>query len=67
MTGEAFPLNETVTQLNRMIATEGPRVDTMLSEFQQIADNLNELVSMLKEQPSSLLFGGPPRRSEVLK
>lgn len=60
-------LNETVTQLNRMIATEGPRVDTMLSEFQQIADNLNELVSMLKEQPSSLLFGGPPRRSEVLK
>jgi len=39
----------------------------MLSGFQQIADSLNELVTALREQPSSLLFGGPPRKSEVLK
>ena len=60
-------LNRTITQLNTMIATERPQIDAMLSEFQQIADSLNELVAALREQPSSLLFGGPPRKSEVLK
>jgi len=60
-------LNDTVTQLNRMIAAERPQIDMILTEFQQIADSLNDLVSTLKEQPSSLLFGGPPRKSEVLK
>ena len=60
-------LNETVAQLNRMIVTERPQIDTMLSEFQQIAESLNDLVSALKAQPSSLLFGRPPHKSEVLK
>ena len=60
-------LNQTIAQLNRMIATEKPQIDTMLSEFQQMAESLNDLVSALKAQPSSLLFGKPPRRSEVLK
>ena len=60
-------LNQTVSQLNRMIAGDRPQISAMLTEFQQIADSLNELVSSLKEQPSSLLFGRPPRRSEVLK
>ena len=60
-------LNDTVAQLNRMIVTERPQIDAMLTEFQQIADSLNDLVSTLKEQPSSLLFGRPPRKSEVLK
>jgi paraquat-inducible protein B len=60
-------LNQTITQLNSMIATERPQIDAVLSEFQQIADSLNELVSALREQPSSLLFGRPPRKSEVLK
>jgi paraquat-inducible protein B len=60
-------LNQTIAQLNRMIAADRPQIDTMLSEFEQIAESLNDLVSTLKAQPSSLLFGGPPRRSEVLK
>jgi len=60
-------LNQTIAQLNSMIATERPQINTMLSEFQQVADSLNELVSALREQPSSLLFGRPPRKSEVLK
>lgn len=60
-------LNETVAQVNRVIATERPQVDIMLTEFQQIADSLNDLVSTLKQQPSSLLFGRPPQKSEVLK
>jgi paraquat-inducible protein B len=60
-------LNDTVAQLNRMISSERPQIDTMLTEFQQMADSLNDLVSTLKEQPSSLLFGRPPHKSEVLK
>jgi hypothetical protein len=50
-----------------MIASDRPQISATLTEFQQIADSLNDLVSTLKEQPSSLLFGRPPRRSEVLK
>ncbi len=60
-------LNQAITQLNRMISSDRPQVSSMLAEFQQIADSLNELVTTLKEQPSSLLFGRPPRKSEVLK
>ena len=60
-------LNQTISQLNRMIASDRPQISATLTEFQQIADSLNDLVSTLKEQPSSLLFGRPPRRSEVLK
>jgi len=60
-------LNTTIAQLDRMIAAERPQIDALLTEFQQIADSLNDLVSALKEQPSSLLFGGKPPKSEVLK
>ncbi|OHB61837.1 MAG: hypothetical protein A2Y76_07390 [Planctomycetes bacterium RBG_13_60_9] len=60
-------LNQTVGELNKAIASERPEVDRVLIEFQRVARDLNELVSALKEQPSSLLFSQPPRKSEVLK
>jgi len=60
-------LNQTISELNRMISTNRPQISATLTQFQQIADSLNELVTTLKEQPSSLLFGRPPRPSEVLK
>jgi paraquat-inducible protein B len=60
-------LDQTITELNRMITSDRPQISATLTQFQQIADSLNELVTTLKEQPSSLLFGRPPRQSEVLK
>ncbi len=60
-------LSQTITQLNKMLSTERPQIDAMLNEFRQIAENLRELVAALREQPSSLLFGKPPQKSEVLK
>jgi ABC-type transporter Mla subunit MlaD len=60
-------LNTTIARLDRLISAERPQIDMILTEFQQIADNLNDLVSTLKQQPSSLLFGGAPPKSEVLK
>ena len=60
-------LNQTITQLNRVLSTERPQIDALLSEFQQIAESLRELVAALREQPSSLLFSKPPQKSEVLK
>lgn len=60
-------LSQTIAQLNRVLATEGPEIETILAEFSRIAENLNVLIASLREQPSSLLLGGPPPRSEVLK
>lgn len=60
-------LSQTIAQLNRVLATEGPEIEAILAEFSRIAENLNALIASLREQPSSLLLGGPPPRSEVLK
>jgi len=60
-------LGETVSQLNKVLAAEKPEIETILNDFREITDSLNELVSTLKEHPSELLFSDPPRRSEVLK
>jgi ABC-type transporter Mla subunit MlaD len=60
-------LNQTISQLNKVLSTERPQINAALSEFQQIAESLSELVTALREQPSSLLFSRPPQKSEVLK
>ena len=60
-------LGKTVSQLNKVLAAEKPEIETILNDFREITDSLNDLVSTLKEHPSELLFSSPPRRSEVLK
>ena len=60
-------LRATVSQLNKMLATERPEIQTILAELRETMDSLNDLVSNLRERPSELLFGNPPRKSEMLK
>lgn len=60
-------LGKTVSQLNKVLAAEKPEIETILNDFRETTDSLNELVSTLKDHPSELLFSNPPRRSEVLK
>lgn len=64
MVGQA---SQTITQLNAVIASERPELQAIIAEFQQITERLNELILELQQQPSNLLFGKPPRRSEVLE
>ena len=60
-------LSETVSNLNKVIATERPELETILADVRQILDSMQDLISTLKERPSELLFSRPPRRSEVFE
>lgn len=60
-------LSETVSNLNKVIATERPELETILADIRQILDSMQDLISTLKERPSELLFSRPPRRSEVFE
>jgi paraquat-inducible protein B len=60
-------LSQTISQLNRVLATERPEIQTILSELRETMDSLSELISDLRERPSELLFSSPPRKSEVLR
>jgi paraquat-inducible protein B/uncharacterized coiled-coil protein SlyX len=58
---------QTIDQLNATLTRDRPELDRILTEFQQIAERLNDLILELQQQPSELLFSKPPRKSEVLK
>jgi len=58
---------ETISNLNQLVVSERPDIDAILAQFREITEDLSELIASLKEQPSSLLFGNPPRKSEVLQ
>ena len=60
-------LSQTASQLNKVLATERPEIQTILAELRETMDGLNDLISNLRERPSDLLFSNPPRKSEVLK
>ncbi len=60
-------LSQTISQLNNLLATERPELETILTDIREITDSLTELVSTLKERPSEILFSKPPRQSEVFK
>jgi len=60
-------LSQTISQLNKVLATERPEIQTILAELRETMDGLNDLISNLRERPSELLFSSPPRKSEVLK
>ncbi len=56
-----------LVRLDRLIASERPEIEILLSNFREISDNLRELTESLKDRPSELLFSKPPARSEALK
>ncbi|MEN6335177.1 MAG: MlaD family protein [Phycisphaerales bacterium] len=60
-------LNLMSAQLNKVLATERPEIQTILVDLRETLEGLNDLVTILKERPSELLFSNPPRTSEVLK
>lgn len=60
-------LNQTIAQLDSLLAAERPEFETIVTDIRETMDSLSELVSTLQERPSELLFSKPPRQSEVFK
>jgi paraquat-inducible protein B len=60
-------LNKTLYRIDKLISTEKPQIEVMLSNFKEISDNLRDLTESLKRHPSDLLFSDPPSQSEALK
>lgn len=60
-------LNQTITQLNKLLATESSEIAIVLADFRKILRSLDDLVTRLEENPSELLFSRPPPKSGVLK
>jgi len=60
-------LEAMLTRIDRLVATERPDIEIVLTNFREISDNLRELTESLKERPSELLFSKPPAKSEVLE
>jgi paraquat-inducible protein B len=60
-------LNQGMSHLNKVLATERPEIQTILAELRETLDGLNDLIATLRERPSELFFSNPPRESEVLK
>lgn len=60
-------LNKTLVRIDKLIATERPQIEMILSNFKEISDNLKDLTKNLKQHPSDLLFSNPPSQSEAIK
>lgn len=60
-------LNRTLSSIDRLITTEKPDVEVIITDFREIADNLRDLTESLRERPSELFFSKPPREAEAYK
>jgi len=60
-------INGVLSRIDKIIATEKPKLETILANLREISNNIRDLSDSLKEHPSGLLFSQPPSKSEVLK
>ena len=60
-------LNQTLVNFNALVSTERPSIERVLNDLREITDSMKELISMLEQNPSELLFSKPPKKSEVVK
>lgn len=60
-------LNRTMGRIDRLVSTERPQIEIILANLKEISDNLRDLTTSLKRNPSDLLFSQPPPQPEVSK
>lgn len=60
-------MNRTLGRIDKLISTETPQIETILANLKEISDNLRDLTTSLKRNPSDLLFSQPPPQPEVFK
>jgi phospholipid/cholesterol/gamma-HCH transport system substrate-binding protein len=60
-------LNTALRRVDLLVATQAPRLESILENFRQMSSDMKELSEKLKRNPSELLFSSPPRQSELRK
>ena len=60
-------LNTTLGRLDRLISTERPQIEIILTNFKEISDDMKDLIESLKQRPSDLFSSKPPPKSEAFK
>lgn len=60
-------LNRTLGRIDKIVLTEKPEIDLIISNFRQISENLKDLTETIKKHPAGLLRSPPPERSEAFE
>lgn len=60
-------LNETLEQVETLLAQHEPDIDTVLADVKTLLQNLRNLSERLEQDPAQLFLSSPPERSEVVK
>jgi hypothetical protein len=60
-------LNTALRRVDLLVATQAPRLESILENFRKFSSDMRELGENLKRNPSDLLLSSPPRQSEVRK
>lgn len=60
-------LNTALSRANLLVATQAPRLESILENLRKFSSDMKELSENLKRNPSELLFSSPPRQSELRK
>ncbi len=60
-------LHRTLQRMDRIIAGQAPQLEQALLDIRRITENLSELSSSLRRNPSEIIFSKPPRKTEPLK
>jgi phospholipid/cholesterol/gamma-HCH transport system substrate-binding protein/paraquat-inducible protein B len=60
-------LNTTLGRIDKLVSTERPQIEMIITNFKEISDDLKTLTNNLKRHPSELIFSEPPKKSEVTK
>lgn len=60
-------LNTTLKRIDRLVASQTPRIEQAMENLREISENLEEITENLKKHPSQLIFSKPPPKSEVLE
>ena len=58
-------LNRTLRQTDYLLSSQQDKVDRILSELSRLSQNLADLSDLARHHPSWVLFGNPPKPSEL--
>ena len=60
-------LDKVIVRMDRILARQGPAISRAAVNIATMAEQLKKLVDDLERNPSRLLFGGPPAKSQKVK
>ena len=60
-------LDKTIQRINQLVKAQSPGIDRTVKNLSQTSENLKDVISDLKAQPSKLILSTPPPKSETAK